>query len=232
MTDSETSERARLQAVTQCIAEALEKNVSAPAYQWLVAQSSQLSRDRLSSAYTAAGRKLGGARSAAPTPTQRDALECLTYRGFGAASIRDLGRAYLFLCYATSASLADIEAAVSTLYYKGDANEQTVVVRCLCLLPSPVRYQLVATDAARSHVQPVFEALACENPYPGLYLDDGAFNQIVIKAFFVGVKVQRIHALSQRNNPELRRMALDFASERRAAGRPVPPDLDDVVNDQ
>jgi hypothetical protein len=39
------------------------------------------------------------------------------------------------------------------------------------------------------------------------------------------VPVSRILGLERRKTPELRRMAADYASERRAAGRPVPADI-------
>jgi hypothetical protein len=55
------------------------------------------------------------------------------------------------------------------------------------------------------------------------------FNQLVLKAFFTGVAVARIEGLAARRSPELTRMALAYASERRAAGRSVPADLDLVT---
>jgi hypothetical protein len=74
-------------------------------------------------------------------------------------------------------------------------------------------------------VQSVFEAIACENPYPARFFPDLNFNQLVLKAFFTGIAVRRIVGLGARNSPELVRMANAYASERRAAGRSVPDDL-------
>jgi len=48
---------------------------------------------------------------------------------------------------------------------------------------------------------------------------------MVLKAVFAGVALRRILGLAGRRTPELRRMAGDYASERRAAGRSVPVDL-------
>jgi hypothetical protein len=75
----------------------------------------------------------------------------------------------------------------------------------------------------------VFEAIACDNPYPARFFPDLNFNQLVLKAFFTGVAVQRIVGLADRRNAELVRMAQAYASERLAAGRTVPPDLDSVT---
>jgi len=52
------------------------------------------------------------------------------------------------------------------------------------------------------------------------------FNQAVMKAIFNGVSVRRIEQLERRITPELSRMAAGYASERRAAGRPVPQDAE------
>jgi len=52
---------------------------------------------------------------------------------------------------------------------------------------------------------------------------------MVLKAAFNGVALTRILGLAERCNPELARMAADFAAERRAAGRPVPDDLSLVL---
>jgi hypothetical protein len=45
-----------------------------------------------------------------------------------------------------------------------------------------------------------------------------------MKAIFMEVSIHRIEGLEARITPELTRMATSYASERRAAGRPVPPD--------
>jgi hypothetical protein len=74
-------------------------------------------------------------------------------------------------------------------------------------------------------VQSVFEAIACENQYPERHFPEHNFNQMVLKSFFTGTPVQRIEGLATRRSAELSRMAEAYASERRAAGRPVPADL-------
>jgi hypothetical protein len=81
-------------------------------------------------------------------------------------------------------------------------------------------------------VQTVFEAIACDNPFPASYFPELAFNQLVMKAFFTEAPVRSIWGLKERLNPELRRMALDYAAERKAAGRAVPEDLSLVVGEQ
>ena len=80
-------------------------------------------------------------------------------------------------------------------------------------------------ELEESHILPLFEAVACENPYPARYFPKRNFNQVILKALFTGVPLSRVVGLSSRLNAELSRMAGDYASERRAAGRTVPSDI-------
>jgi hypothetical protein len=111
------------------------------------------------------------------------------------------------------------------LWAHGDNRERQAVLKALPLLPEPERFEALAVEACRSNVLTVFEAIACENPYPRRHFVELPWNQMVLKAAFNGVALARIVGLDERRNPELARMAADFAAERRAAGRPVPDDL-------
>jgi hypothetical protein len=48
---------------------------------------------------------------------------------------------------------------------------------------------------------------------------------MVLKALFVGTALGRVVAIEERANPDLARMVASYASERRAAGRPVSEDV-------
>ena len=108
----------------------------------------------------------------------------------------------------------------------GDNRERQAVLKALPLLPEPAQFAALAIEACRANVLTVFEAIACDNPYAAAHFPDLHFNQMVLKAAFNGVALARIVGLPRRRNAELARMASDFAAERRAAGRPVPADLD------
>ena len=110
-------------------------------------------------------------------------------------------------------------------YELGDAREQRSWLKAVMLLPSPERYLTLVVDACRTNILPQFEAVACENPYPARYFPEPNFNQVVLKALFNGVRLERIVGLADRANPELARMAADYAAERRAAKRTVPADI-------
>jgi hypothetical protein len=80
-------------------------------------------------------------------------------------------------------------------------------------------------------VQPVFEAVCCENPFPARYFTETAFNEMVLKAMFTGVALNRIIGLQARMNAALRRMARDYRSQQTAAGRTIPADISQLIED-
>jgi hypothetical protein len=114
---------------------------------------------------------------------------------------------------------------VVQLYRRGEMREQQAIVRTLAWLPGPAAFAELASEAVRGNVVPVLEALACDNPFPAAHMSALGFNQMIMKAIFNGLPLARVLGLADRNTPELRRMVEAFASERRAAGRPVPADL-------
>ena len=103
--------------------------------------------------------------------------------------------------------------------------EQQSWLKSTPLLPEPERLLAVVIDACRTNILPLFEAIACENPYPARHFPERNFNQMVLKALFNRVALARIVGLAARRNPDFARMAGDYASERRAAGRTVPSDI-------
>lgn len=110
-------------------------------------------------------------------------------------------------------------------YQQGDSREQQSWLRGLNLLPDRGRFLDAAVDACRTNIVPLLEAIACENPYPAAHFPELNFNQMVLKNLFNAIRMERILGLESRFNPELSRMAGDYASEREAAGRDVPPDI-------
>jgi hypothetical protein len=118
---------------------------------------------------------------------------------------------------------------VQDLFEAGEIGEQESILRTLVLFSSPEHLLETALLGCRTNARRVFEAIACDNPYPERHFPEPLFNQMVIKAIFLEVSVSRIEGLERRKGPELARMARDYASERRAAGRPVPSDVDLIL---
>ena len=208
----------------------LMSRLPAPARSWFSRATAELDHEfnagRFSAAFAAAGRRLG------PEPLSLTSAETDALRRFapelhlGACAADELGRAALLLRAGKVLPSSAADDLVAECFFRGDNRERQAVLRTLSLLPEPRRFLSIGIEACRSSVQPVFEAIACENPYPAQHFPQHAFNQMVLKAVFTGVAVGRISGLESRLDRDLARMAADYAQERRAAGRPVPPDLD------
>jgi len=110
-------------------------------------------------------------------------------------------------------------------FESADMGELVALYQALPLLPHPEAHVARCREGLRSNITPVFCAVAHRNPYPAEQLADDAWNQMVLKALFVGTDLDPIDGLDRRANPELARMLRDYAHERWSAGRPVHPEL-------
>jgi hypothetical protein len=115
--------------------------------------------------------------------------------------------------------------AMESAFQFADEGELCALYRSLALWPEPKRFAWRAGEGCRTNMRSVFEAVVCDTPFPAKWFDDVAFNQCVVKALFVGAPLWRVWGLDARLTPELARMSLDLADERRSAGRPIPPEL-------
>jgi hypothetical protein len=102
-----------------------------------------------------------------------------------------------------------------------EINELIALCRGLPVYPAPALIEPRAREAVRSGMKPVFEAVAHSNPYPREAFSEEAWNQMAVKAFFIGSTLWPIQGLDQRANPRLARMLVGLAQERWAAQRPV-----------
>jgi hypothetical protein len=134
----------------------------------------------------------------------------------------DLGRALLLV---RAAHREPVAALVTELFRQGDETERASIVRSLILLPDAASLKPIALEAGRVNSVALFSALALDNAYPATYYTDHEFNQLVLKAMFMGQPIVRVHGLAQRANAELARMSEDFYDERIAAKRQAPVDI-------
>jgi hypothetical protein len=177
--------------------------------------------DDLLRLYTDASRYLGRAPLSAGGATEDASKDVPSHW-----TVEDAGRLLFLLTRREHAKDAARFAADATACYEqGDTREQQSWLRGVALLPDPEQYLPVAVDACRTNILPLFEAISCDNAYPARYFPERNFNQMVLKALFNNVALARIQGLADRANPELARMASDYAAERRAAGRSVPGDI-------
>ena len=115
--------------------------------------------------------------------------------------------------------------AIDTLFDTAELQELVALYTALPWLPAPEEWLFRATEAVRSNMGPVFEAIAFDNPYPAQYFAEPAWNQLVLKCIFTDKPIDRIVGLTDRANQTLANNLSDFAHERWAAGRTVPPEV-------
>jgi hypothetical protein len=205
----------------------LHRQLSAPTWQWVDSQCSLLAgnpRDReLYLAISLVSRKLGKEDLRLDTVDLDDAREARTDWDPRGWSVDQAGR-ILFLL-STKAASAKFSAWLDQLCQTADVGELVAFYRGLPLYPDPPLHRLRAAEGVRSNMKAVFESVAHRNPYPREELPEGAWNQMVLKALFVGSALHPIQGLDERGNPTLMRMLCDYAHERWAATRPVSPEL-------
>jgi hypothetical protein len=195
---------------------------------WLAATAGGLGRDgleRLCGAYTAAAVRVGRMPVAPTVAAHPDLAPASPAPTLERWTADDAARAVLLLSAAEAMSSDGFVDAATACYERGDSREQQSWLRALALLPDAGRFLGLAIDACRTNIVPLFEAIACENPYPARFFPERNFNQMVLKALFNSIALARIVGLPSRLNAELSRMAGDYAAERRAAGRTVPADI-------
>jgi len=133
--------------------------------------------------------------------------------------------ARVHLLLVSSPDAAELGRRLDRLCSAGDIGELVAFYRGLPLYPDPPRYVLRAAEGLRSAMPMVFEAVAHRNPYPAEQFAESQWNQMVLKALFVGARLDPIVGLERRRNPTLALMLCHYAHERWAASRAVSPEL-------
>ena len=119
----------------------------------------------------------------------------------------------------------DYVKSIETLFDTAEMNELVALYSALPLLSYPEQWLFRATDAVRSNMGFVFDAIALHNPYPAKHFSELAWNQLVLKTIFNDKPIHLIEGLENRANEKLALTLSDFAHERWAAGRSVAPQV-------
>lgn len=114
---------------------------------------------------------------------------------------------------------------IENLFLAAEMTELAALYSSLPVLAYPEIWKMRCAEGIRSNIGIVLEAIMYNNPYPAKYLDDKAWNQLVMKAFFTEKDIKRIYGFDERANAELATILSDYAHERWAAGRSVNPFL-------
>lgn len=127
-----------------------------------------------------------------------------------------------FLTHFSSLPKYEFTHIIETLFDTAELNELVALYSALPLLPYPEVWLPRATDAVRSNMGSVFDAIAIGNPYPYQHFPELAWNQLVLKTIFNGKPIELIYGLKERRNQNLSLSVIDFAKERWAASREIP----------
>lgn len=139
-------------------------------------------------------------------------------------TISDAGRVYLVLSIYRGDD-ASFAALVAEFLKTAEISELIAILRSLPVLPAAAHLIPIAAEGVRSAMLPVFEAVAHRNPFPARHFSEEQWNQMVVKALFIGSTLAPIVGLDERRNADLATILIDYAHERWAAGRSVSPEL-------
>jgi len=110
---------------------------------------------------------------------------------------------------------------IEGLFANAEMNERADLYAALPVFSFPEYWIKCCVEGIRSNMGIVLEAIMYNNPYPAKYLQEAAWNQMVLKAFFTEKDTNRIVGLDERANSSLAKTLIDYAAERRAAKRSI-----------
>jgi hypothetical protein len=205
----------------------LRRQLPSPAFAWLeqtIGQLREANSDRtLYLALASAARRLG---KEGLTLQPADIAEAETARHGWRSQYWNIDTsARVLLLLAGNVSPERFAARLDMVCKTAEVGELIAYYRGLPLYPNPVELVTLAADGVRTNIADVFSAIAHHNPYPAEFFNDAQWNQMVLKALFIGAPLHPIERLDARANPELARMLIDYARERTAAHRTVSPEL-------
>ncbi|SFA60149.1 hypothetical protein SAMN04488511_12533 [Pedobacter suwonensis] len=213
-----------MKAVNEIIGAVVKNNISVAAEKWLEEFSqAQDQATLLARAFVMLPRKTGKL----PVAISEEQQAVLDAAGFGYISswtIDRLTRVWL-LAGLDPGDKELLFSSVNPLFLSAEVNEAVALYSALPFLPHPEIWTKRCAEGIRSNIGSVLEAIMENNPYPAANLDEAAWNQLVLKAFFTEKNIKLIVGLDQRANLLLALTLVDYAQERWAAGREVHPQL-------
>jgi hypothetical protein len=171
-----------------------------------------------------APRKLGKA-DLAPSGAELQAAQALRH-GLDPTewSVDQTARIALTLAFYQGDEVGFVQQ-VAMLVDTSEINELLAIFRGFALFPQPEALESKAREAIRSTMRPVYEAMAHRNPYPSEFFDEAAWNQMIVKAFFLDSSIWQIQGVNERYNADLSVILILLVQERWAAGRFIAPEI-------
>lgn len=196
----------------------LQANIAPDVFTWLEEQRA------LNTAFVLLPRKTGKA-TVNITPQQAEQLNGIIHDfSVNGWSVDRLGRVYLLLNLDIT-NKDEYFRKIESLFLAAEMSELIALYSALPLLAYPEIWIKRCSEGIRSNIGSVLEAIMYNNPYPAQNLDQSAWNQLVLKAFFTDKEIGKIIGIDIRANKELAYILSDYAHERWAAKREVNPNL-------
>lgn len=129
------------------------------------------------------------------------------------------------LMHLDAADRAAYNKIIENLFLAAEVNELVALYSALPVLAYPDMWKGRCAEGIRNNIADVLTAIMCNNPYPAENLDEPAWNQLVLKAFFTDKPIEQIIGIDRRANKTLAYTLSDYAHERWAAHRSVNPQL-------
>ncbi len=212
----------RLQSV---MSEIIQQNISCDTWQWLEAQVAAVNNTiQFNTAFAVVPRKAGRGiiKISDYQHTQLQSLRKNLYVKHW--TIDRLCRVRLLMHIDASDENHYVQA-IENLFLAAEMTELVALYSSLPLLAYPEVWRTRCIEGIRSNIGDVLQAIMCLNPYPSEQLNEQAWNQLVLKAFFTEKPVHQIVGLDERANLQLANTLADYADERFAAGRAINPQL-------
>jgi len=211
-------------AYNKALSAIVKSNVGADCQNWmdgLVGLSDQLLK--IGQAFVMMPRKTGKSLIQL-TDEQKLLIEKLGIGYISSWTIDRLSRVWLLSTF-NPEEQDKLYSTVDKLFLAAEMNEAVALYSALPFLPHPEIWVKRCAEGIRSNIGSVLEAIMENNPYPAANLDEAAWNQLVLKAFFTDKDIKLIVGLDERANLALALTLVDYAKERWAAGRKVNPQL-------
>ena len=201
----------------------IERNVNGETYAWLLNKAADLNgknnKDQLTIIFTSIPRKTGKKEIVIEETEAKEINAILPGFRIDRWTIDRLSRDWLLI------QLEKYISQIESLFPQAEMNELVALYSSLPLLSYPDAWKLRCAEGIRSNIGTVLEAIMYHNPYPSTYLDELAWNQLVMKAFFTNKNVNNIVGLDARANANLANTLFDYVEERWSANRTVNPQI-------
>lgn len=197
----------------------IRQNTSEQTFEWL-RKSGQNTAAAFNMAFSSIPRKTGKKELSISVDDSKKLQKILPGFSSEAFTVDRLSRIWL-LMHVDDSDKKDYFDKIETLFSVAEMNELVGLYSALPFLSYPEEWKSRCSEGIRSNIGTVLEAIMYHNPYPSRYLDETAWNQLIMKAFFTDKDVTKITGFDDRKNKNLADIVFDYIRERWAADRSV-----------